>query len=196
MTVLTSVFGGTGMLRLSMLTIVGLFISFLAFGRELSPDEKAELDSLRSQRTPIVTLMSDAFTDTSHRAPTYVATLAQVEPHKTPHHGTPSVQLASYTPKQNGSKTNIVSTTTVADPAKLAALMGSQTGDMILRAVSANRVNVRSGPSTSNPVLGQVVRADIVRVVSNPANDWVEIIIEGDGIQGFMSSRFLTPVAE
>ncbi|MFT6168382.1 MAG: hypothetical protein ACJAR9_000491 [Celeribacter sp.] len=184
------------MLRLSMLTIVGLFISFLAFGRELSPDEKAELDSLRSQRTPIVTLMSDAFTDTSHRAPTYVATFAQVEPHKTPHHGTPSVQLASYTPKQNGSKTNIVSTTTVADPAKLAALMGSQTGDMILRAVSANRVNVRSGPSTSNPVLGQVVRADIVRVVSNPANDWVEIIIEGDGIQGFMSSRFLTPVAE
>lgn len=192
------------MLRLSMLTIVGLFISFLAFGRELSPDEKAELDSLRSQRTPIVTLMSDAFADTSHRAPTYVATLAQIEPHKTPQHGTPSVQLANYTPEQNGAKTNIVSTTTVADPAKLAALMGSQTGraphaasgDMILRAVSANRVNVRSGPSTSNPVLGQVTRADIVRVVSNPANDWVEIVIEGDGIQGFMSSRFLSPVAE
>ena len=189
------------MLRLSALTIGGLFISFLAFGGELSSDEKAELDKLRAQRTSIVTVMSDAFTDTSHRAPTYVATLAQLDPQTVRQTDTSSVRLASYTPDAKSIKTGIVATTTVANPDKLVALMGNDTrppstGSMVLRTVTANRVNVRSGPSTSNPVLGQVVRAEIVRVVSDPTDDWVKIVIEGDGIEGYMSSRFLTPAAE
>lgn len=190
------------MLRLSALTLGGLILSFLAFGGELSPSEKAELDSLRAERTSIVTVMSDAFTDTSKRAPTYVATLAQLDSGNKNLTDASFVQLANYTPEHSGPKPQIASTTTVADPAKLAALMApaahqnASLHDMVLRTVTANRVNVRSGPSTSNAVLGQVVRSDIVRVTSNPNDDWVKIVIEGDGIEGYMSSRFLTDIQE
>jgi uncharacterized protein YgiM (DUF1202 family) len=192
------------MLRLSALTFGGLFILFLAFGGELSSDEQAELEVLRAQRTSIVTVMSDAFTDTSKREPTYVATLAQLAPSKSSQKNVTLAQNASFNPADANPTPDFVSTTTVANPAKLAALMArpnNDTGpttsnDMVLRSVTATRVNVRSGPSTSNSVLGQVERADVVRVVSDPDSAWVKIVIEGDGIEGYMSSRFLTPLAE
>ncbi|MBU2937378.1 MULTISPECIES: SH3 domain-containing protein [Pacificibacter] len=192
------------MLRLSALTLAGLLTIFLAFGGELSSDEQTELETLRAQRTSIVTVMSEAFTDTSKREPTYVATLAQIAPRKSSQKNIAHVQNASFDPAQANATPDIVSTTTVANPAKLAALMARKTNnvgkstsnEMILRSVTANRVNVRSGPTTSNPVLGQVERADVVRVISDPNSAWVKIIIEGDGIEGYMSSRFLTPLTE
>ncbi|MEM5476244.1 SH3 domain-containing protein [Pacificibacter sp. AS14] len=192
------------MLRLSALTVGGLFVLFLAFGGDLSSDEQAELATLRAQRTSIVTLMSEAFTDTSKRKTTYVATLDQVDPIKPNQQSVAFAQNASFIPENADGNSTIVSTTTVADPSKLVALMARQTNgdaqvtsdDMLLRSVTANRVNVRSGPSTSNPVLGQVEYSDVVRVISDPDSSWVKIVIEGDGVEGYMSSRFLTPLAE
>lgn len=58
--------------------------------------------------------------------------------------------------------------------------------------VSAERVNVRSGPSTNDPVVGSVEFSEAVQVLSDPAEPWVRIRIEGDGIEGFMASRFLS----
>ena len=60
-----------------------------------------------------------------------------------------------------------------------------------VRYVSAKRVNVRQGPSTDQPVLGKVVFAEAVQVMSDPTEEWVMIRIEGDGIEGYMASRFL-----
>lgn len=57
--------------------------------------------------------------------------------------------------------------------------------------VTARSVNVRAGPSTSNGVLGRVVYAEAVELLSDPTDDWVHIRIEGDGVEGFMASRFL-----
>ena len=103
--------------------------------------------------------------------------------------------------------------TTATDPEKLAelaaldgsaqdaasgieALAAETTDDMILRVVSANRVNVRAGPSTGYDVVGQVLKADIVRVVSNPYSEWVKILVEGDGVEGYMAARFLKEMAD
>ncbi len=60
-----------------------------------------------------------------------------------------------------------------------------------VRYVSGNRVNVRGGPSTSNEVIGAVEFAEAVQVLSDPTGDWVLIRIEGDGIEGYIFSRFL-----
>lgn len=68
--------------------------------------------------------------------------------------------------------------------------------DMILRTVTGRRVNVRQGPSTSYDVVGQVIEAEIVRVVSDPQQDWVKILVEGDGVEGYMSTRFLAELPE
>jgi len=61
--------------------------------------------------------------------------------------------------------------------------------------VTAQRVNVRQGPSTEHPVLGKVVYDEAVQVLSDPAQEWVLVRIEGDGIEGYMSSKFLQETA-
>lgn len=61
--------------------------------------------------------------------------------------------------------------------------------------VNASRVNVRAGPSTTNSVIGSVDFADALQILSDPTEDWVKIRVEGDGVEGFMASRFLTESA-
>ncbi|WP_417250789.1 SH3 domain-containing protein [Celeribacter sp.] len=155
--------------------------------------------------------------------PTLAELDAMGQRNQTPTTTTPqdTVQLASLDAPQNdallattvGAAVTDHAVTTATDPeklAELAALDGSAqdsapsaealatetTDDMILRVVSANRVNVRAGPSTGYGVVGQVLKADIVRVVSNPYSEWVKILVEGDGVEGYMAARFLKEMTD
>lgn len=125
------------------------------------------------------------------------------------------VQLASYSDAQPALSANSTvktvttpavatpavasATTRVTDPEKLMALLHPTQGaasEVVLGEVTASRVNVRSGPSTSNEVLGQVHRSDIVQVLSPIENGWVKISIEGDGVSGYMSAEYLTGLSQ
>jgi uncharacterized protein YgiM (DUF1202 family) len=59
--------------------------------------------------------------------------------------------------------------------------------------VTANRLNVRAGPSTGQAVLTRITRGEEVLVLTDPARDWVQIRIEGDGIEGWVSRKLLRP---
>lgn len=59
--------------------------------------------------------------------------------------------------------------------------------------VTANRLNVRAGPSTQDGVLGQITRGEEVRVLSDPTAPWVRIRVEGDGIEGWVARSLLRP---
>ena len=63
-----------------------------------------------------------------------------------------------------------------------------------LRWIGANSVNVRAGPSTEFPVLDKLNRGEAVLVVleDGGAEGWSRVRIEGDGVEGFVASRFLT----
>lgn len=61
-----------------------------------------------------------------------------------------------------------------------------------IRYVVADAVNVRGGPSTGDSVVGRLTSGDDVLVVGEAADGWVEVLVEGDGISGFVASRFLT----
>lgn len=61
--------------------------------------------------------------------------------------------------------------------------------------VAATSVNVRQGPSTDDPVLGRLTRNEAVSLVGDAGDGWVQIRIEGDGIEGFVASRLLTDKA-
>ena len=61
-----------------------------------------------------------------------------------------------------------------------------------VRWVLARAVNVRQGPSTSHAVIGKVYEFDAVQVLTDPTSNWVQIRIEGDGVEGYMASRFLS----
>lgn len=176
------VLGNNYMLRMCAITLGGLFVVFMMFSGELSASEKAELDALRAERTSIMAVLSEAFNPSPDRKGDYVPTLAEVR----------SQGLTPTAPLPKAQPTTVAPQT----PVQLASFAQSDAQvvpepTMALRTVTANRVNVRSGPSTDNAVVGSVVNAEIVRLVSEPTDGWVKIIVEGDGVEGFMASRFL-----
>lgn len=59
--------------------------------------------------------------------------------------------------------------------------------------VAGNSLNVRSGPSTSDEVVGKLTRGEATLVVWREGDDWARIRIEGDGIEGYVAMQFLTP---
>lgn len=59
--------------------------------------------------------------------------------------------------------------------------------------VNARAVNVREGPSTEYGVVGKLARGDTALVVWEESNGWARILVEGDGIEGYVSMSFLTP---
>lgn len=191
------------MLRLTLITLCGLWAAFMTLGRDLSAQEQAAYDARQAAKTSLVaqlsTTFSDAFGTTSARRGEYVPTLAELAakaPKPTPTDSL--VQKASLTTVSGLSAQPAVfkpqiATTTVSDPKKMAAVLnGTADNEMVLKQVTASRVNVRSGPSTTNEVLGQVVHADIVQIISPAENGWVKILVEGDGVEGYMAAKFLT----
>lgn len=59
--------------------------------------------------------------------------------------------------------------------------------------VDARSVNVRMGPSTDDAILGRLTHGEAATVLDIDTTGWAHIVIEGDGIDGFVSSEFLTP---
>ncbi len=61
-----------------------------------------------------------------------------------------------------------------------------------LWSVTANALNVRSGPSTSNAAIDRVRKGDNVLVVAE-SSGWAHVKIEGDGTEGWVSKKYLRP---
>jgi hypothetical protein len=58
--------------------------------------------------------------------------------------------------------------------------------------VTGTSVNLRSGPSTSNPVITALTRGIAAEKIEILANGWVQIRVLETGNVGYMSSRFLS----
>lgn len=58
--------------------------------------------------------------------------------------------------------------------------------------VTASALNVRSGPSTSDRTVDSIRRGEEVLLVSE-SGGWAHVRIEGDGVDGWVSKRYLTP---
>ena len=59
--------------------------------------------------------------------------------------------------------------------------------------VDARSVNVRMGPSTDDAILGRLTHGEAATVLGIDNTGWAHIVIEGDGMDGYVSSEFLTP---
>lgn len=60
-----------------------------------------------------------------------------------------------------------------------------------LRYVSGNSVNVRMGPSKHTSVIATLSKGEAVSLISDADPDWAEIIIQGDGMHGYIAKRLL-----
>ncbi|MBC7477775.1 MAG: SH3 domain-containing protein [Pseudorhodobacter sp.] len=76
-----------------------------------------------------------------------------------------------------------------ADPLPAPEISGG-----LLYSVAAAQANVRSGPGRSFAVVGRLNKGEQVLVVieEQPIEGWSRVRIEGDGIEGYVSTRLLT----
>ena len=176
------------MIRLTLLLVTGLFIGMKMAERLPEPPEHAdvsqEIETASLDDNIQLTAPVDVPPDPVRR-----------RPNRVPVATAPAVPFT--TPAIIGADGKPV--VAVAEPAAALqpdALASSPQAESIpvVRYVAASSVNVREGPSTGNPVVGRVAYADAVEILSEPANGWVEIRIEGDGVYGYMAARFLQEI--
>ena len=61
--------------------------------------------------------------------------------------------------------------------------------------VTADSVNVREMPSTDSGVLGKLTAGEAALLIADVDGEWARIVIQGDGLEGYVALRYLSPVA-
>lgn len=61
--------------------------------------------------------------------------------------------------------------------------------------VDASSVNVRAEPTTDSEVVGKLGNGEAALMVAEVDGEWVRIVIQGDGLEGYVARRFLTAEA-
>lgn len=61
--------------------------------------------------------------------------------------------------------------------------------------VTADSVNVRAAPSTEAAVLDRLGSGEAALLVTAVDADWAQIVIQGDGVEGYVALRYLSPDA-
>ena len=61
--------------------------------------------------------------------------------------------------------------------------------------VTAASVNVREGPSTDTAVVEKLARGEAVSVSFDEGSEWARVTIQGDGVEGYIALRLLSPDA-
>lgn len=96
----------------------------------------------------------------------------------------PDVSFASLSVSPDGAPVAFSEQGRVIDPF-------AEPSGLDIRTVDASALNVRAGPSTTDQVVGRLSQFEIVDVLEETPDGWALIRIEGDGIEGWVASRFL-----
>ncbi len=119
----------------------------------------------------------------------------------------PAVEVASYAPAETPAETPREVTpkpvftlsslpTVIVDPVvedAAPAAPAAAAGDVWYVTVSS--VNVREGPSTETSVVDKLKRGEAVLVAFEEGSEWAKVTIQGDGLEGYVALRFLSPEA-
>ncbi len=187
------------MIRLILLLIVGLWLVMANADKFSGPDHRADAGKTPAKATALANPVPEpasSVVQVSLTANAVAPQLRTIEPRRVP---TQTANMVSFlNPVVIGDDGKIVPPAAepeVAEVAEVAEAAESDEPQIAVLYISAKRVNVRAGPSTANSVIGSVEFADAVQILSDPTEDWVKIRVEGDGVEGFMASRFLTESA-
>ena len=61
--------------------------------------------------------------------------------------------------------------------------------------VNASSVNVRSAPTTDAEVLGKLGAGEAALIVAAVDGQWARIVIQGDGLEGYVALQYLSPTS-
>ena len=67
-------------------------------------------------------------------------------------------------------------------------------GQLDLREVTGDRVNMRDGPGREFAVLDKLDQGNVIMVIETGVDGWVRVEVERTGLTGWMSDQFLTPI--
>jgi hypothetical protein len=212
------------MLRLTFLLCAGLFLALLIGGRDygqmrpglVQAEAKAEAEAVTAEAAAVETVVLAS--DVAPASPVVEpeVEVAAVEPEVAPVVSEPAVaavepevvapvlpaaEVAEVTPvpEPAAEDNGVFTLSNYADPvietpvAPEAAAEPAGEGEIWY--VDGSSVNVRAGPSTDDEVVGKLSRGEATLVVWREGEDWARIRIEGDGIEGYVATRFLTPEA-
>jgi len=165
------------MIRLSVFLCAGIFLVLLIAGQDHG---QVRQGLLAVPDVPAETVAVAAEPKLALHVPETVATSAVFVPAQ-------PVRVAPAAPAEP-------EVTVAAAPAEPAAPQPALPSPDVWAYVDARSVNVRAGPSTSDPVIGRLANGEAVVVVPqvNPVEGWSRVRIEGDGIEGYVAERFLT----
>lgn len=71
----------------------------------------------------------------------------------------------------------------------------SQPTGASLWTVAASSVNLRASPSTDAEILTKLGPGEVVVLVADVDGEWAQIIVQSDGLVGYVALRYLTPAA-
>lgn len=199
---------GGDMLRLTFLLCTSLFLVMLLGGRDfgqLRPGlALAEVDAVQTNVTAkapavetVVLEVAAAVVPEPTAIPAVAPVVAAAEaPAAVPAPILPEEVLAAVAapPVTIEPENTVFTLSNYADPApEGAAPAAEKSAEGEVWYVAGNSLNVRAGPSTNDEVVGKLSRGEATLVVSREGEDWARIRIEGDGIEGYVAMRFLTP---
>lgn len=85
----------------------------------------------------------------------------------------------------------------VTEPAVAAPEAAEGPAPLRISRVVGSTVNVREGPSAKSAVVDRLARDEMVTVIATDGSGWSRVRIEGDGVEGFVATRYLSePVAQ
>ena len=187
--------GGIGcvMIRLVVLLGVGVFLTMLIGGRDGGP-QRLGLTGAYPPLVPVSARVappaadSAAVIEVAPPAPIAVtrASFSPAQDAPLPDGLTLALPLMEE-PATGGVQTGdglFSDTTAPADPTRTASLP--------VHYIIGSQVNVRESPSAKAPVLEKLLRGEAVTVLASDTPGWSLIRIEGDGLEGYVASRYLS----
>lgn len=191
------------MLRLTFLLCAGIFAALMIAGEDrgqLRPgladaaakksQAVAQADSEPAVVAEAETVPAPAMTPAAEPAPV----VAAAEPVKPAPYVEPERTLVTEVQEP------VFSLAAVGNEAPPATLATSEPevadgGEGTIWYVNASSVNVRAEPSTEADVVGRLASGEATLVVQAVDGDWARIVIQGDGVEGFVAMRYLSAEA-
>jgi uncharacterized protein YgiM (DUF1202 family) len=189
------------MLRLSVLLGVAMFVTLLIAGEDngqmrpglaaaiASGEEIVVIERRRAAEVPVAEPAVVVVAPVAEDAPAVIELAsAPVEP-------LPEVNGREVTPEPvfTLSALPTVSRDAAEEPAAVTEAPAAGNGDVWY--VTANSVNVREGPSTDAFIVDKLTRGEAVSISIVEGSEWAQVSIEGDGLEGYVALRFLSPEA-
>jgi Bacterial SH3 domain len=196
------------MLRLTLILCIGLFAALMIAGEDRGQLRPGLADAAALKPMP----QAETVADSADEAPLTGVTAEPVAPAPKPAAAREAPVVASAEPEPTEPEPYVeperTLVTRVEEPVFSLASVGNEAppaadpqpevaagGTGTIWYVVANSVNVRAEPSTEAEVLGRLGSGEAALLVQAVDSEWARIVIQGDGVEGFVAMRYLSPEA-